>query len=521
MTPDKYDFSKVANRSSYEMTRYAVAVLAAGAALYSRYLLTPVLGVNNPYHTVWLAVVFCSWYCGLGPSIVCSLLCASGVDYLFLVPYHSFRIQDRSQLFGILGFLVFSGAIIALGESNRRGAASQSLLAAVVNSSDDAIISKNLKGIITSWNQGAERLFGWTSQETIGQPITIIIPPELRDEETTILKRISAGERIDHLETTRRKKTGDTVAVSLTISPVRDREGRIVGASKIARDITERKLVEARLKAVHDELEERVREGTAEFQQKNEELTKQSQVVRDLSARLLQSQDAERRKIARELHDSVGQLLAAISMNISKVAREKEKLSPQAEKCVEENQTLVEQIQSEIRTLSHLLHPPLLEEIGLESAIRWFIDGFTQRSRIDVGLEISPSRLGRLTDDLEIAIFRIVQESLTNIHRHSGSRSARIQLAQDDGHVRCKISDDGVGIPLEKQLQLNSYGAMGVGIRGMRERIRQLGGTLQIESNGNGTTVSVTLPVNPTQASIPPTAKCSRNAGSVTGIRNI
>src|SRR5271166_6783390 len=495
MTPDKYDFSKVANRSSYEMTRYAVAVLAAGAALYSRYLLTPVLGVNNPYHTVWLAVVFCSWYCGLGPSIVCSLLCASGVDYLFLVPYHSFRIQDRSQLFGILGFLVFSGAIIALGESNRRGAASQSLLAAVVNSSDDAIISKNLKGIITSWNQGAERLFGWTSQETIGQPITIIIPPELRDEETTILKRISAGERIDHFETTRRKKTGDTVAVALTISPVRERDGRIVGASKIARDITERKLAEAQLQAVHDDLEKRISARTVELQEKNEELTMQTRVVRDLSARLLQSQDAERRKIARELHDSVGQLLAAISMNISQVTREKEKLSPQAQRCVEENQKLVQQSLTEIRTLSHLLHPPLLDEIGLESAIRWFADGFTQRSNIAVSLDLPPAGLNRLPEDLEIAIFRIVQESLTNIHRHSGSPTARIRLTQEDGLVHCEISDDGVGIPPEKQLELNSCGLVGVGIRGMRERIRQLGGSIQVESNGHGTSVSVTLPV--------------------------
>ncbi|HMD44045.1 MAG TPA: PAS domain S-box protein [Candidatus Acidoferrum sp.] len=489
------------NRFSDKSLGYALAVFVAIAALYLRFLLTPVLGGNNPYHTVWLAVVFCSWYCGLGPSIVCSLVCALGVDYLFLTPYHSlFFIQDRTQLYGMLGFLLFSSAIIALGESNRRGAASRSLLASVVDSSDDAIISKNLNGIITSWNHGAERLFGWTSKETIGQPITIIIPPELRDEETTILKRISAGERIDHLETTRRNKTGDTVIVALTISPVKNRNGRIVGASKIARDISERKLVEARLKAVQDDLEKRVRERTAEFQEKHEELMKQSQIVRDLSARLLQSQDAERRRIARELHDSVGQLLAAISMNISKVAREKEKLSSQAERCVEENQKLVEQIQSEIRTLSHLLHPPLLDEIGLESAIRWFIDGFTQRSKIDVSLDM-PSGLDRMTSESELAIFRIVQESLTNIHRHSGSLTARIQLAKEDGCLHCKISDDGRGIPLEKQLELNSYGVMGVGISGMRERIRQLGGTVQIESNGRGTTVAVTLPFSRAQES--------------------
>jgi two-component system, NarL family, sensor kinase len=137
----------------------------------------------------------------------------------------------------------------------------------------------------------------------------------------------------------------------------------------------------------------------------------------------------------------------------------------------------------------------LLDEIGLESAIRWFIDGFTQRSKIRVSVEM-PSGLDRMTSELELAIFRIVQECLTNIHRHSSSPTARVLLAQEDGHVYCKISDDGVGISREKQLELNSYGLIGVGVRGMRERIRQLGGTLQIESNGNGTTVSVTLPVS-------------------------
>jgi PAS domain S-box-containing protein len=491
------------NVFSYKTTRYALAVLAASAAIYLRHLLIPVLGEHNPYLTVWLAVVFCSWYCGLGPSIVCSLLCALGVDYFFVGPAHSLMIQEPSQLYGLLGFLIFSGPIIALGESNRRGTASRALLAAVVNSSDDAIISKNLDGTVTSWNRGAESLFGWTSNEIIGQPITTIIPPELQHEEGAILKRISSGEKIDHLETTRRKKTGDTVAVALTISPVKDRNGRIVGASKIARDITERRLAEGRLKAAYDDLEQRVRDRTAAFQEKNEELTKQTQLVSDLSARLLQAQDAERRRIARELHDSVGQLLAAISMNISQLASEKEKLSPGAQKCVEENQKLVDQIQSEIRTLSHLLHPPLLDEIGLESAIRWLADGFTQRSKIGVHLDIPQAGLARLTGDLEIAIFRIVQESLTNIHRHSGSPNARIRIAQAAQHIDCEISDDGVGISEEKQLELNSHGVMGVGIRGMRERIRQLGGTLRIESNanGNGTTVFVRLPVRGAKAS--------------------
>jgi signal transduction histidine kinase len=157
--------------------------------------------------------------------------------------------------------------------------------------------------------------------------ITIIIPMELRDQETEILKQLKAGGRIDHFETVRQAKSGERVNVSLTISPVRDSGGRIVGASKIARDITERKRFEAQLQSAKVELEERVRQRTTELLKKNQELVKQAEVVQQLSGRLLQLQDDERRRIARELHDSVGQLLAALSMNVSKVAREKEKLS--------------------------------------------------------------------------------------------------------------------------------------------------------------------------------------------------
>jgi PAS domain S-box-containing protein len=418
-----------------------------------------------------------------------------GIDYLFLPPFHSFIIQERSQLFGMLGFLVFSGVIAALGESNRRGVSSRSLLAAVVDSSSDAIISKNLDGLITSWNHGAEHLFGWAAAEAIGQPITIIIPPELREEESAILKRIAAGERIDRLETVRKTKSGDKVEVALTISPVKALNGRIVGASKIARDITERKQTEARLRAAHDQLEQRVSERTADFQKKNEELQKQTEIVRNLSGRLLRLQDQERRRISRELHDSVGQLLAAVSMNTARVARDKESLDPEIATCVEENTKLVEQIQSEIRTLSYLLHPPLLDEIGLESALRWFIEGFTQRSKIDVKLDM-PSGFDRLSVDLELTIFRVVQECLTNIHRHSESATARIIMSLKDGYFQCEISDDGRGISPAEQIALTSSGSVGVGIRGMRERIRQLSGTLQIESNGKGTTVSVALPID-------------------------
>jgi PAS domain S-box-containing protein len=367
-------------------------------------------------------------------------------------------------------------------------------LTAIVESSDDAIISKNLHGIVTSWNSGAQRLFGWTAEEAIGKPITIIIPPELRDQETVILKRLQAGERIDHFETVRQTKAGQRIYVSLTISPVRDDSGKVIGASKIARDITDRKRLEEQLREAYAEIETRVSERTLELVRKNEELTIQSEVVRELSGRLLRMQDEERRRIARELHDSVGQLLTAINMNITKVKKEKDQLSPVAQNSVEENTKLVEQVSTEIRTMSHLLHPPLLDEVGLESAIAGFIEGFRQRSKIDVQLIIDPG-FDRLSPELEIAVFRVVQECLTNVHRHSGSKTALIRLTKKHGCVHLEVSDEGKGIPLEKQDHLNSPGAMGVGVRGMRERLRQLGGVLQVDSSSNGTTVTATLPI--------------------------
>jgi two-component system sensor histidine kinase UhpB len=368
------------------------------------------------------------------------------------------------------------------------------LLASIVDSSDDAIVSKTLEGVITSWNAGAERLFGYTAKEAIGQHISMIIPIDRWDEETKILARLRQGERIDHFETVRLRKDGKAIDMSVTISPVKDAAGRVVGASKVGRDISERKRTEARIQELHEDLELRVGERTAELEGKNRELLKQTDVVRDLSGRLLQIQDEERRRIARELHDSAGQLLAAINMNISKVAREKEKLSTGAGRSVEEAADLIQQALVEIRTMSHLLHPPLLDEVGLESAIRGFIEGFAQRSKIDVNLIVTPG-FERLSPDLEITIFRVVQECLTNVHRHSESRKAEVRLARRHGCIHLEVSDEGKGIPLDKQLDLNSPATLGVGFRGMRERIRQLGGTLQVHSNGNGTSVEATLPV--------------------------
>ncbi|HEV2396753.1 MAG TPA: sensor histidine kinase [Candidatus Sulfotelmatobacter sp.] len=241
-----------------------------------------------------------------------------------------------------------------------------------------------------------------------------------------------------------------------------------------------------RLWRAQDELELRVRQRTADLDVVNHNL-------RELSARLMQLQDEERRRIARELHDSVGQTLAALSMNLSTVRADMERLAS-AIVALNDSESLVRDMVTEVRTISHLLHPPLLDELGLSSALRWYVDGFVQRSRIKVDLDM-PEDFGRLPAELETAIFRVVQESLTNIHRHSGSSVAKIRLRQRENQVQVEIEDKGKGIPTSKLQEMASAGTPGVGIRGMQERIRQLGGTLEINSGSAGTLVRVLLPI--------------------------
>jgi signal transduction histidine kinase len=223
------------------------------------------------------------------------------------------------------------------------------------------------------------------------------------------------------------------------------------------------------------------------------ELHRKTKQLETLSGRMILLQDEERRRIARELHDSVGQLLAAISMNSESVLAESHKLTPKAARCVAENAAMVREINQQIRTISHLLHPPLLDVAGIASALRCYVEEFSKRSDIKVKLDIPPD-LGRLSEELELSIFRVVQEYLTNVHRHARSPTAGIRIAQDGSHLTVEIEDADKGIPPE-ELALASSGQAGVGFRGMRERLRQLGGTLEIQSSGTGTQVTALLPV--------------------------
>ena len=240
------------------------------------------------------------------------------------------------------------------------------------------------------------------------------------------------------------------------------------------------------LRREQGELGEKVRQRTAELDTANHGL-------RELTGRLMQSQDDERRRIARELHDSVGQALAALSMNLSKVETDIERLN-QTAKTIADSSALVQEMNKEVRTMSYLLHPPMLDEAGLASALRWYVDGFTQRSGIHVDVEIAED-LGRVPPEVETAVFRTVQECLTNVHRHSGSKTARVRLLHSTGEIHLQVQDEGTGIAAEQLDKVVSDGTPGVGIRGMRERLRQLGGTMEVHSNHTGTTVEVRVPI--------------------------
>ena len=230
------------------------------------------------------------------------------------------------------------------------------------------------------------------------------------------------------------------------------------------------------------------------------DLHRKTRQLEALNARITTLQEEERRRIARELHDSVGQLIAAISMNNALAQAETCKLSTDVATRVTENSLMLEELSKQVRTISHLLHPPLLDEAGLASAVRCYVDGFSRRSKVESDLQISPN-LGRLPREVELSIFRVVQECLTNIHRHSGSPTAKIRITRAESYLRVEIEDSGKGISSEKQTALKSSTQSGVGLRGMRERLRLLGGTLEISSEGSGTKATAIVPLARTDGS--------------------
>lgn len=270
------------------------------------------------------------------------------------------------------------------------------------------------------------------------------------------------------------------------VRPVRNHEGKIDRWFGANTDIHVQRKLQESLSEARDHLEQRVRDRTVELDRANADL-------RELSKLLLQMRDDEARRLARELHDRAVQRLAVVKANLCFVKTESDKLSPVATQAVLENQKLVEQAIHEIETISHLLHPPLLDEAGLRAGLSWFVEEFGKRSGIAISLEINPE-IQRLRAELEIAIYRLVLESLSNIHRHSQSKTADVRISRKDCRVVVRVQDSGRGISPEK-LRAIAAGRGGVGSRIMAERIRVLGGALEIHSDGAGTMVTASLPL--------------------------
>jgi PAS domain S-box-containing protein len=346
-------------------------------------------------------------------------------------------------------------------------------------------------------NRALLKLLGYAEQEYVGHCFADFFVE--RDCADQFWAKLMRGEEVYDYPAELRCKDRSIAHVVIRSNALWE-NGKFVHTRTFIHDVTERRAMMESLQKAKDELEERVRERTDELRKRNLQVVKQAEILnttnqglRELSARLLRVQDEERRRIARDLHDSTGQSLALLSMNLSALEAEASRSNPNLAKGLEENAAMVRTISSELRTLSYLLHPPLLEEMGLESALRWYIDGFSQRSNVKVSLEL-PSDMGRLSRELELATFRVIQECLTNIHRHSGSATASIRVVQSSGNLYLEVEDEGRGVPAEKLARIAASGDSGVGLRGMKERVKSLGGEMHIHSDQKGTAIRVEIP---------------------------
>src|SRR5579864_450934 len=252
------------------------------------------------------------------------------------------------------------------------------------------------------------------------------------------------------------------------------------------RQATEAEVARKELQHANETLEMRVRQRTAELERERRD-------VQDLSSQLLQAQDEERRRISRELHDSTGQLLVALTMNLARLKSEQVWSNPDADALIDDTTSIVDEMSRQLRTMSYLLHPPMLDEAGLLSAVNWYVNGFSTRSSVEVTMDCAD--LGRLPAELEITLFRLIQESLTNIHRHSGSKTALIRLSRNDAAVTLEVVDQGKGLSSPKG-NGDALPRYGVGIPGMKERVRRFGGTIDISSNSSGTAIRASLPIH-------------------------
>jgi PAS domain S-box-containing protein len=341
---------------------------------------------------------------------------------------------------------------------------------------DYAIFMLDQNGRVSSWNEGAQRIKGYRPEDIIGQHFSRFYP----DEDVRLGKparELEVAQREGRFEGEgwRVREDGSRFWANVIIAPIRNESGKLIGFSKVTRDFTER------LRAQKDLEESRLR------------LKESEKNLRDLSLHLLRTQDEERRNIGREIHDSLGQYLAALKMKLDLLETTAES-AKEAAACSK----LLDDCMKEVRTISYLLYPPMLEEVGLKSAIPWYLNGFSSRSGIRTTFSMSDN-FARVSRDAELVLFRVLQETLTNVQRHSQSKTADIELCRLDDAVSLKVVDYGKGVPSSvlEQGEQDWLGSLGVGLRGMSERLRQLGGALNVFSAEGRTEVLATIPTSP------------------------
>jgi len=323
----------------------------------------------------------------------------------------------------------------------------------------DVIFVLDPLGTVTYVSQSIREYLGGQWTDWVGRSLVDVIHPDDRERFSRALNDLVSSRSFGPEEFCMRSENGswrdiEVVATNLLAHP------QVQGLVFKVRDVTERRKIERA----------------------------------QLSDRLLRSQDEERRRIARQLHDTTAQNLAALRWNLSRINQSALGAEPVVRNSVDESIALADQSIMEIRTLSYLLHTPLIDVAGLLPSLRWFTRGFEERSGIKVTLDV-PDDLDRLPAESETALFRIIQEALTNIQRHSGSAVAHIRLTRDQQNLRLEVVDEGIGLPIHLRDHGEALAAAGVGIAGMRQRAKELGGSMQIESQNRGTRMAVTLPI--------------------------
>jgi len=346
-------------------------------------------------------------------------------------------------------------------------------LAAIVESSDDAIISKSLEGIITSWNGGAERLFGYTAEEVIGQSVAILIPPDRIDEEPNILGRVRRGERIDHYETVRQRKDGTRLHISLTVSPILNSQGKIIGASKIGRDISDRKRMEAELQAWRHELEARVAQQTTQ-------LLEESRERKRLEAEVANAVEAEQLRLGQELHDGLAQELTGIGMMLEVFEMKLMTVSPARAREVQKLRMKLATATANARNLAKGFYPVEIKRYGLLAALQELARRTEQSFGISCVVQADQQAGSWMKDTRAIQLFRVVQEAVHNATKHATPKTILVRLTSQKDGWTLTVKDDGVG------LRHDPHQTEGMGLRIMQYRARMIGATCTIRNDKNG-----------------------------------